>query len=41
MYKNIIEDVLLDGDFGVNIMIKMLTTNLKLPKLNLHLTICD
>jgi len=41
MYKNIIEDILLDGDFGVNIIIKKLMANLKWPKLNLHLTICE
>ncbi len=41
MYKNIIEDILLDGDFGVNVIIKKLTSNLKLPKLNLHLRIYE
>jgi hypothetical protein len=38
---NIIEDILLDGDFGVNIIIKKLIAKLKFLKLNLHLTICE
>jgi hypothetical protein len=41
MYKNIIEDILLHGDFGVNIIIKKLASKSKFPKLNLHLTICE
>jgi len=33
---NIIEDILLDGDFKVNIIIKKLIAKLKFLKLNLH-----
>jgi hypothetical protein len=35
-----IDDVLLDGGLGVNIIIGQLKAKLKLPKPNLHLIIC-